>query len=289
MNKNLNLYVNNSQSTTISGTPKIISISLKTDTIENQYNHFHKYLEVFYFLEGEGVIEYGKNKSRVVHPHDCVVINPYCKHKKYPMNPNGSLTYYVVAINDIKFKNLNQDCISLKDISFLEFNKKNNFVYNALTNIIDELINKNTDYYTKLNAILTCLLIDLHRKLVVYDITVNSDSEISIPKNILDIKSYLETYFANKITLDSLEKNFFISKSHLIKKFNKYYGVSPIQYLTQLKIEKSKVLLLQSNMSISEIAYSLSYDSSSYFSEVFKKLNKISPTEFRKKEWSDSN
>ncbi len=288
MTKNINLYVNNNNHvSTFENPPKLISVSKKTDTIEYQYKHFHKYLELFYFVEGEGIFEYdGKQKS--IAPHDCLIINPHCEHKKYPSTENGTLTYYVLAITNLQFANLPMDCFSAKKVTRLHFENKNNFLLDYINRIIRELTKKDSDFYPKITAFLNCLLIDLHR-LSTSSSVLPTENSLSVPKNIQAIKSYLETNFTDEITLDSLEKMFFVSKSYLLKEFKKQYGVSPLRYLTQLKLEKAKLLLLGSNMSISEIAYSLNYTSSAYFAETFKQFHGITPTDYRKKEWNDDN
>jgi AraC-like DNA-binding protein len=64
--------------------------------------------------------------------------------------------------------------------------------------------------------------------------------------------------------------------------FKKYEGISPAQYLIQLRIIKIKELLTSSDLSISEIAYQIGLESKSQLSTFFKKYEGISPSEFRK-------
>jgi AraC-like DNA-binding protein len=58
--------------------------------------------------------------------------------------------------------------------------------------------------------------------------------------------------------------------------------VTPIQYLTQIRIRVSVQLLITSELSVSEIANQVGFRSSNYFSKVFKKLIGVTPGSYRK-------
>ena len=57
---------------------------------------------------------------------------------------------------------------------------------------------------------------------------------------------------------------------------------TPNQYLQELRIQKSKELLVSTDLSCQEIAYRIGYDNPVYFSVLFKKMTHLSPTEYRK-------
>ncbi len=84
-----------------------------------------------------------------------------------------------------------------------------------------------------------------------------------------------------KWTADSLAKETGISRTKLFTTFTKIVGISPIQYLTNWRIDLSKKLLTTSNLSILEIANSVGYESEASFGRIFKKIEKNSPGKFR--------
>ncbi len=86
-----------------------------------------------------------------------------------------------------------------------------------------------------------------------------------------------------KLTLNALSKIANLSPSHFHKVFTASMGVSPIEYITKKRLEKSKELLVKTNFSIAEIALSCGFENIPYFSYVFKKKVKLTPGEFRKK------
>jgi len=84
-----------------------------------------------------------------------------------------------------------------------------------------------------------------------------------------------------KWTAISLAKEAGISRTKLFTTFTKVVGVSPIQYLTNWRIDLSKKLLTTSSLSIQEISNSVGYESEASFGRVFKKVEKTSPGKFR--------
>lgn len=112
--------------------------------------------------------------------------------------------------------------------------------------------------------------------------------QISGPKNrrnekttIEQLKDYLDNHPFDKITLDKLVQDFFMSKSQIIRLFKKHYGITPYAYLLQNKIAVAKTLLMNTNMSIKAISEKLCFSDEHYFSKEFKKAEMVSPKVFR--------
>ena len=65
--------------------------------------------------------------------------------------------------------------------------------------------------------------------------------------------------------------------------FKEYTGYAPLQYLQELRLQRSKQLLVGTELTLTEIADRVGYDNADYFSAAFKKKNHITPANFRKK------
>lgn len=72
-----------------------------------------------------------------------------------------------------------------------------------------------------------------------------------------------------------------MNKYYLSHAFKREYGISPINYMISRRIDESKYLLAETDLSMSQIAQLLGFSSLSYFSQVFRKIHGSSPMEFR--------
>jgi len=83
-------------------------------------------------------------------------------------------------------------------------------------------------------------------------------------------------------TVEDLAKDLTISRVQLYRKVKAILGISVSDHINNIRLEKSKELLLNSNQNISEIAYSVGFSSPNYFSTSFKNKYGVSPKEFKK-------
>lgn len=98
-----------------------------------------------------------------------------------------------------------------------------------------------------------------------------------------EIRAYLQKNYAGPVNNASLSRVFGFVPAYLSKIFRAHTGVSPGQYLTDLRIRRAKELLLQNPGYMSkEVALMVGYTDPLYFSRIFKKETGISPSEYRK-------
>ncbi len=95
--------------------------------------------------------------------------------------------------------------------------------------------------------------------------------------------NYIVSHYKKKLTLEELANNAGLSVSHYSRLFKKYTGHSPIDYLTLLRMDRAKELLLLSDYKLKSIANSVGYEDEFYFSRIFKKIVGLSPSGFIKK------
>lgn len=93
---------------------------------------------------------------------------------------------------------------------------------------------------------------------------------------------YIKENYARDLTLEEVAQAVHISPYYLSHLFKEELGVTFIGYLTKVRIEQAKILLLETNLTIQQISYMVGYQDSSYFTKVFKKLEGRTPTQFRR-------
>lgn len=97
-----------------------------------------------------------------------------------------------------------------------------------------------------------------------------------------DAIAYIETRFAEKMTLDELAKKAQFSKRHFLRIFQECMGRSPIDHLLHVRIQKATEMLRHSNHTITDIAFDCGFTDSNYFTRQFRKMTGSSPSEYRK-------
>ena len=105
--------------------------------------------------------------------------------------------------------------------------------------------------------------------------------ENSEPPVITRAKEYIHEHQTEAISLGQVAKAVNTSTFYFCKMFKKFTGINFTDYLSRIRIEKSKNLLLNPNLRVSEIAFEVGFQSLTHFNRVFKKLLGQSPTEYR--------
>lgn len=118
-----------------------------------------------------------------------------------------------------------------------------------------------------------------HISMVSNQIAVQHDN--AEPPVITKAKAFIEQNHAEDLSLGAVAKAVNTSTFYFCKMFKKATGINFTEYVSRVRIEKSKNLLLNPNLRVSEIAYEIGFQSLTHFNRVFKKIVGQSPTEFR--------
>ena len=92
---------------------------------------------------------------------------------------------------------------------------------------------------------------------------------------------YVHENYSQDITIDSLCNYLDINKSYFCSLFKKYTGNTFSYFLNHFRVEKSKNLLKNPNMSLLDVAVSVGFNSQNYYSSVFKKITNKTPLEYK--------
>ena len=110
-----------------------------------------------------------------------------------------------------------------------------------------------------------------------------SDAPPSSNRECGQVRRYIDNHFKENLTLDQLAGLVHVSKYHLSHAFQRSYGTSPISYLISRRIQESRFLLTETDHTLSQIARILGFSSLSYFSQSFRRLEGVSPMEYRRR------
>ena len=111
----------------------------------------------------------------------------------------------------------------------------------------------------------------------------NASSAVSLSeRHVQEIKAYLDKNYHQKLSMDDVAKKFFLSRAYIRNLFVRYLGISPKQYLQQIRLRRACELLKETDLSIGIIANSVGYEDALLFSKIFSVAMGISPNIYRK-------
>ncbi|MDR1642190.1 MAG: AraC family transcriptional regulator [Clostridiales bacterium] len=105
----------------------------------------------------------------------------------------------------------------------------------------------------------------------------------SFSRHVLQCVEFIESNLHYPITLEDLGKRANLNPSYLATLFKKEVGETVVSYIIGKRLNAAKEMLSRSNEPVSQIAYTLGFNSQSYFSAVFRKREGITPNEYRVK------
>lgn len=97
-----------------------------------------------------------------------------------------------------------------------------------------------------------------------------------------NIHEYMTERIGERITIEELSRHFLINPTTLKESFKKVYGTSVASHMNKHRMEYASRMLIESDMSIGEIAASVGFESQSKFTSAFQKFYDMSPSEYRK-------
>ena len=206
--------------------------------------------KVFHPVEGDSYFIYQGQKHHYYSDKE----NPW---KKYFINLSGSLIESFT------------EGYRIKDIyHFQGLNLKK-----ELCEIIELSKNPENDSTEEIICILNTIFIKMHNHIK----EKSSASQIAE-----EMKNYLSIHSSGKFKIEDLCRHISKSESQTIRIFKNAYGITPYAYVLNKKISLAKNMLLNTNLSVKEIAYKLCFADEYYFSNIFKSKTGMSPTRFRK-------
>lgn len=238
--------------------------------------HTHPFTELFYVVDGKG--EFNIQGQRFpVKPNDFVIINPQVEHTELS-SPDEPLEYIVLGINGLSFSNLTPVSEGGHPFSFFNLRDEQKDILRYLNAMVQEATSQQMSYELVCHNLLEILLIKILRHQH-FDLEVGKQSKAT--KDISFIKHYLETYYHESIQLEDLASMTHLSRFYISHSFKKEIGMSPMEYLIDIRIKESKILLRTTNYSISQVADIVGFTTPTYFSKQFRKSTGISPTDYR--------
>jgi len=255
--------------------------------------HQHSFFELLYVFEGK-CINIIDNSTQKLGEGNVCIIPPNVEHSVAVNDDNSLVLNFVVRAstfnqsftdllnsNDVLSAYFNEVIYSNRYRKYLLFHTRNTpaFKQTALA-MFDVYRHKDSFYNRIINGYFMVLMGTL---LQMYD------DSVEYPESYIEkynVTPKLISYIASNseyVTLEDCAKRFHFSQRYLGRLVKKETGCTFPQYVTRIRIQNAKNLILQNNLSIEEIASKLGFYDSSYFIRVFKKEMGCTPSDYRNK------
>jgi AraC-like DNA-binding protein/quercetin dioxygenase-like cupin family protein len=252
---------------------KLLSISLSKDEKDWQsVLHTHPFTELFYVVKGKGNFLF-RDETYSINQGDLIIVPPYLEHTEQSI-PGNPLEYYVLAIDGISFQAENEETSTQVFCNF----SSSSFIIDLFEQMLYEVRSNEYGSNTICQNLLEILIIRITRIQHLRPVPATS---VRMTKECAQIKEYLDTNYAEHITLDSLTQLTHMNKYYMAHSFAKYTGLSPIQYLNERRLETACRLLKETDYSVSDISSQTGFSSQSYFTQIFRKKYGITPIKYR--------
>jgi AraC-like DNA-binding protein len=248
----------------------------------HSYYHSHDFYEICYVVSGKGTISV-EGVTYKVSAGDIFFHKPGERHKgkTFSRDPYELLVIGLDMVDEELQFMLFEKASKLSQK--FDIKQKRN-VRDIFENLLKEVRQRNIGHIILVRAFLMEIFV-----VIVREMLGQSRETDYIPRIInthnkdLSRKAveYLTANYKERLTVGKIAKRFYLSSYHFSRLFKKETSFSLIEYLVRIRIQESAKLLLTTNRAVKEIAYEVGFQDPYYFSKVFKKVYKSTPTQYR--------
>lgn len=246
--------------------------------------HWHDDLEFIYVLEGATHYEL-KDRTVKMSAGEGIFVNSRQLHLIHPDQDEDCtllcLIFHPVVMCTTEHitENYVRPLIENNDISYIHL--KSSIPWQK--KVLDDILNMEPYFEVENGHIKIMMLImdiwnQLYVELCKQDANEGKNNDLECMKK---MTLYIQKNYRSKIKLSEICDAGNVGKTKCNNLFDRYYNVSPIEYIKNLRIEQGAKLLTLSDMSITDIAYEVGFTDGSYFSKTFSEKIGCSPMKYR--------
>ncbi len=251
--------------------------------------HTHDFIEIILILSGESSFLLD-GEIHPIRKGDIVLINPGVLHQSLQVSSETPVESFYLAFTDIHIRNMQPNQIQFPCHEKILHPGEKTFVNlsRLCASIKAESTSCQPGRYFMLKAYLTQIILLLYREQTIAPEITEQGYEFEFTNKqyvVEQILDYLDSHYNEKISLDQIARNMYLSPFYISKIFKSETGDTPINHLIRIRMEKARQLLeQQQDTSIQEIALCVGYEDAYHFSKLFKKHFGQSPSKYRKKQ-----
>ncbi|WP_409342601.1 AraC family transcriptional regulator [Paenibacillus sp. MBLB4367] len=236
--------------------------------------HFHDVYQILYSLEGEGTVTLEQQQYRF-EPDHALIIPPSAKHS---VKSSSRLTLLVLAFDASIFKADSLGSLLQASFSASAYRKLNSFTANELRQLLRKMLFEQSKQDSLYPLAIRIALIEI---LLVIARSMQSQAADSNSLRADRIRAYINSHYFEKLSADVIGLRMGISARYVNTIFKEQYGITPTQYLSDVRIELAKSMLAETDKAIVSIAFEVGYETLPTFYRNFKQAVHMSPHQYR--------
>lgn len=244
--------------------------------------HFHEGIELIRVNRGETECYIGTEKY-ILCKDDMVFVPPGSVHSVTSKSENAEIQGVVFEISTVMNENSNIpiDLILNKDRIRSHVHLCGSRFNNTLNKLFCEIINHYDISDLKYELEMRALLCKLTAELI--DFYYADFEEIKEMGRLQPILEYIGDNYKETVCISDLSRLLNVCDDHLIRLFKKTLGITPVKYIINVRLDEMQKLLINTDMSVTDISFELGFSSVNYMSKVFKDAFGITPSQYRRK------
>ncbi|MBQ2802705.1 MAG: helix-turn-helix transcriptional regulator [Lachnospiraceae bacterium] len=254
----------------------------------DDHYHSHDFPEVAFVLSGKGRYKI-QNEIYEVREGDLLIINPGIMHQSMKCQKGEKpTTEFFVGFTDIQLGGYPANFVPVPDGGHIihttgELRQKLFKLCSSME--AENAVCRQGRYFMLKSYLIQLLLLVIREQCELVEPKKGYAFESANRKYVVEqLLNFFEDHYNEKISLDQIAENMYLSSFYISKIFKSETGESPIRHLINIRLEKAKELLEGGRGgSIQEVAASVGYEDAYHFSKLFKKRYGISPSQARKK------
>lgn len=260
---------------------------------EDLGEHNHTFFELVYILEGSAEHTLG-DRENILSPGDFFIVDYGSVHSY--TNSRGLSLINCLFLPELidetlkgccSFEELMHTCLvrycspSLgSSLSNRVFKDEDGRVRQLMEGMLEEYQRKETGYLEVVKNRLLEIMIVMMRRLLARQPPATKN------KDVLEAIRYINLHYMDKGILSDYCGQVHFNTQYFSRKFRSETGMTLVQYLQRVRIEKSCELLAGSDLRVTEVAQAVGYENTRYFQSVFCRMTKMTPREYRRRKKS---
>ncbi|MFK2827030.1 AraC family transcriptional regulator [Bacillus sp. B190/17] len=254
--------------------------------------HWHDEFQYVLVVKGESIFQINEEHI-TVQEGEGLFINSGCLHMAKDKNDSGCA---YICLNVSPSFILSQELyttyinpyIQATNLPYVHLDAKEIWKKNILDAIVkvNQLIQLKPSYY---EIDITIQLALIWRNLIINGFQLEYEQMETLKNHRMkQMLNWIHTHYAEKIFLDDIARAGQLSRSECCRYFKRILKKTPLNYVTDYRIQKSLILLQQSESNVTDVAYQVGFNSTSYFIERFRKSMNMTPLAYKKYKMADS-